>query len=143
MIQIAVMSEKPVTGAGPPRVLLVEDDVDMRELLAASLRDTGYDVEEAIDGRDGLAAILREPPALLITDCNMPNMSGNELVEILALDERLRLIPAIVMSALKQPPLPANVIAFLAKPFKMAQLRAAVCECLASVRPGPSKNPIG
>lgn len=98
----------------------------MRELIAESLRGAGYGVEEAGDGRDALAAIMRACPSLLITDCDMPNMTGNELVEHLALDERLRSIPAIVISALKQSPLPANVIAFLAKPFTMEQLRAAI-----------------
>jgi CheY-like chemotaxis protein len=111
---------------------LVEDDVEMRELVAASLRGAGYDVEEAGDGRDALAAIMRKRPSLLITDCNMPNMTGNELVEQLALDDQLSSIPAIVISALKQPPLPANAIVFLAKPFKMHQLRAAVRDCLAT-----------
>jgi CheY-like chemotaxis protein len=115
----------------PDRLLLVEDDVDMRELVAEALRGAGYDVEEAGDGRDALVAIMRECPSLLITDCDMPNMTGNELVEHLALDERLCLLPAIVISALKQPPMPANVVVFLAKPFKMDQLQAAVRDCLA------------
>ena len=133
-----------IEGAGMPQtwskvtsakhLLLVEDDVDMRELVAESLRGAGYDVEEAGDGQDALAAIMRKRPSLLITDCNMPNMTGNELVAQLALDERLCSIPAIVVSALKQPPLPANVIVFLAKPFKMEQLHAAVRDCLASGR---------
>lgn len=131
-IDVAVIAETRSTDIAAPRLLLVEDDVDARELLAAWLRDAGYEVDEAGDGRDALASIMREPPSLLITDCNMPNMSGNELVELLALDERLRSIPAIVISALKQPPLPVNVIVFLAKPFKMEQLRAAVCACLAT-----------
>jgi type IV pilus assembly protein PilB len=114
------------------RVLLVEDDVDMRELVAESLRGTGYAVEEACDGRDALLAIIRKCPSVLITDCDMPNMSGNELVEHLAADARLCSIPAIVMSALKQPPLPANVLVFLAKPFTQAKLQAAVRDCLAT-----------
>lgn len=113
-------------------LLLVEDDVDMRELVAESLRGAGYDVEEAGDGRDALASIMRQCPMLLITDCNMPNMTGNELVEHLALDERLCLIPAIVVSALKQPLLPANVLVFLAKPFTMDKLQAAIRDCLAT-----------
>ena len=116
----------------PNHLLLVEDDIDMRELVAESLRAAGYDVEEAGDGRDALAAIVRECPSLLITDCNMPNMTGNELLEHLARDERFCLIPAIVVSALKQPPLPANVIVFLAKPFTMDKLHTAIRDCLAT-----------
>ena len=104
----------------------------MRALVADSLRGAGYEVKEASDGRDALAAITRERPLLLITDCNMPNMTGNELVEHLALDVQLSLIPAIVTSALKQPPMPANVIVFLAKPFTMEKLQAAVRVCLAT-----------
>jgi CheY-like chemotaxis protein len=126
----AVMTETPSTDITAPRVLLAEDDVDARELLAMLLRDAGYEVEEAGDGREALASIVREPPSLLITDCNMPNMSGNELVELLALDARLRSIPAIVISALKQLVLPANVIVFLTKPFKVEQLLRAVRDCL-------------
>lgn len=122
----------PSQDSSTNHLLLVDDDVDMRELVAASLRGAGYDVEEAGDGRNALAAIMRECPSLLITDCNMPNMTGNELVEELSHDERLCLIPAIVISALKQPPMPANVITFLAKPFRMEQLEAAIRDCLAT-----------
>ena len=113
-------------------LLLVEDDVDMRELVAESLREAGYQVEEVGDGRDALASIMRECPELLITDCNMPNMTGNELVEQLALHERFCLIPVIVVSALKQPPLPTNVLVFLAKPFTMQNLQAAIRESLST-----------
>jgi CheY-like chemotaxis protein len=77
---------------------------------------------------------MRARPLVLITDCNMPNMTGNELVETLARDERLCSIPAIVISALKQPSLPTNVIVFLTKPFTLKQLQAAVRDCLATTQ---------
>jgi CheY-like chemotaxis protein len=134
MIETAVMTDAPARTPSARRVLLVEDDHDTRELLAGFLRATGYDVEEAADGQDALAAILRQAPSLLITDCNLPHMSGNELVEILALDDRLRLIPTIVISARNQTTLPANVTMFLAKPFTVVQLRAAVRDCLGTAR---------
>jgi len=126
----AVVVEKRSKNSSVRRVILAEDDLDTREMIAESLRATGYDVEEAVDGRDAFAAILREHRSLLITDCTMPNMSGRELVELLALDPRLRTIPTIVISALERPPFPANVKVFLAKPFKMRQLHAAVRACL-------------
>ena len=122
-------------------LLLVEDDVDTRELVADSLRGAGYTVEEAGDGRDALAAIMRECPSLLITDCNMPNMSGNELVEHLALDVRLCSMPVIVVSALKQPRLPANVIVSLTKPFKIGELVAAIRRCLAASSDASEHDP--
>jgi CheY-like chemotaxis protein len=143
MIAVAIVTEQPSTGLGPRRVLLVEDDVDTREFVAEALRDSGHDVEEATDGREALAAILRESPRLLITDCNMPRMSGNELVEILARDERLCSIPVIVVSARSQPPLPANVLAFLHKPFTMKQLGAAVRDSLSPRLPVSPKPSVG
>ena len=124
------VSADPTIGV-PNHLLLVDDDADVRELVAAALRAAGYAVEEAVDGRSALASIARACPSLLITDCNMPNMTGNELVEQLALDERLRWIPAIVISALNQTHLPANVI-FLAKPFTMLALRTAIRDCIAA-----------
>ncbi len=114
------------------RLVLAEDDVDLRELLAESLRLAGYRVEEVGDGREALAAIMRECPEFLITDCNMPNMTGNELVAHLALDARLCTIPAIVISATKRPSLPANVVEFLAKPFAVERLHATIRDHLAT-----------
>jgi CheY-like chemotaxis protein len=113
-------------------LLVVEDDADTRELVAWSLRRAGYDVEEAGDGREALASIMRECPRLLITDCNMPNMTGIELATQLAVDERLCSIPVIVVSSQKQRSLPANVVEFLAKPFTMDRLRVTIRDCLAS-----------
>ncbi len=132
MIEAAIMTNTRATDIAAHRVLLAEDDVDTRESLAELLRDAGYEVEAVGDGQDALAAIMRERPSVLITDCNMPNMTGTELLETLALDPQLCSIPAIVISAEKQPSLPANVIVFLAKPFNVEQLRAAVRDCLAS-----------
>ena len=136
MVEPAVTSEAPTRSPVAVRVLLVEDDADTRDLLARFLRDVGYDVAEAVDGNDALATIRRAPPTLLITDCNLPRMSGNELVEVLAHDDRLRSIPTIVTSANEQGTFPANVIVFLAKPFTLAQLRAAIRACLA-LEPAP------
>jgi CheY-like chemotaxis protein len=116
------------------RLLLADDDIDTRELVADRLRSTGYDVKEVGDGRDALAAIIHNRPSLLITDCNMPNMSGTELVQQLARDASLSSIPAIVVSAVKQCAMPSNVIAFLPKPFAMATLQAAIRTCLEPTR---------
>lgn len=111
-------------------MLLVEDDGDVRALVAESLRNQGYDVREAADGREALTAISLERPSLVITDCSMPNMTGNELVAHLAGDQQLSTIPTILISAVLQPAMPSNVLVFLRKPFSIAQLRAAVRGCL-------------
>lgn len=109
----------------PSHLLVVDDDEDSRELVAESLRRLGYQVTEARDGRDALVSIMRECPSLLITDCSMPNMTGNELVATLAGDERWCAIPTIVVSSMEQPALPQNAV-FLAKPFTIQKLEAVI-----------------
>jgi CheY-like chemotaxis protein len=111
------------------RVLLVEDDCDVRRVLVKLLRHAGYDVVEAEDGREGLAAIERERPSVIITDCEMPRMNGPELLEHLARDSRYCSIPAIVLSGTDPPPLPKSAVAFLAKPIESEQFLSAVRSC--------------
>lgn len=69
-------------------VLTVDDSAAIRELLAFTLRDAGYEVAEAVDGVDGLAQASARPFDLVITDYNMPRMDG------IALVARLRELPA-------------------------------------------------
>jgi CheY-like chemotaxis protein/anti-sigma regulatory factor (Ser/Thr protein kinase) len=60
-------------------VLLVDDDQDLRSVLAASLQDLGYSVIEAVDGAEGLVLLEQHEPDLLVADFAMPGMSGAEL----------------------------------------------------------------
>jgi CheY-like chemotaxis protein len=62
------------------RILLVDDNAEVRESLALLLSLTGYEVLESSDGADALETIGREPPDLLITDLRMPGMDGLELI---------------------------------------------------------------
>jgi DNA-binding response OmpR family regulator len=63
------------------RVLCIEDDRETAGLLAEELAERGYDVCVAHNGREGFAAILAQPPDLVICDLNMPVMSGFELLQ--------------------------------------------------------------
>jgi DNA-binding NtrC family response regulator len=65
----------------PARILVVDDDENLRWVLKTQLEDMGYSVSSAIDGEQALAAIEREPPALILTDLKMPGLSGMELLE--------------------------------------------------------------
>ena len=64
----------------PRSILIVDDDELMRSFLSAVLREEGYLVEEANDGREGLAKFLSYDPDLVITDLKMPDMTGLELM---------------------------------------------------------------
>ena len=61
------------------KIMIVDDDPNIRELICVLLRDGGFDVCEAKDGRDALLKITGENPALAIVDLMMPNMDGYEL----------------------------------------------------------------
>ena len=87
--------------AGSNKILCVEDDRDTAALIAEDLADRGYDVTLAHDGREGLEAMLREPPDLALVDINMPAMTGLELLErVTALAPRFERTPFVFLTAL-------------------------------------------
>lgn len=64
------------------RILVVDDDDSTRECLAELLASHGYDVSTAEDGFDALLQLTQEPPDVIISDLNMPGMSGFELLPV-------------------------------------------------------------
>lgn len=109
------------------RLLVVDDEVLIREVLATVLGDEGYAVTTASDGRHALALITADPPDLLISDVTMPHMDGRELLT--QVREQFPTLPVILMSALTpwkpQRDLPAHT-EFLAKPFDLGVLLACI-----------------
>jgi DNA-binding response OmpR family regulator len=83
------------------RILCVEDDRETAALIAEELSGRGYDVTVAHDGREGFTAILKDAPALVLSDISMPAMSGVELLERLtALAPRFHSMPFVFLTAL-------------------------------------------
>jgi DNA-binding NarL/FixJ family response regulator len=83
------------------KILCIEDDRETAALIAEELVDRGYDVTLAHDGREGLAAILRIMPDLVLSDISMPAMSGFELLErLVALAPRFSKMPFVFLTAL-------------------------------------------
>ena len=70
----------PSTDRRPPRILVVDDERSMRELLAIVLRREGYEVLLAENGRAAVDTLEREPVDLLISDIKMPDLSGVEVL---------------------------------------------------------------
>lgn len=71
-----------------PRVLVVDDDLEIRKLLREALEEAGFEVDVARDGAEGLAQYRRQRADVVITDILMPKRSGIELVSSLLRDDR-------------------------------------------------------
>jgi DNA-binding NarL/FixJ family response regulator len=85
----------------PRKILCIEDDRETAALIAEELIDRGYEVALAHDGREGLAAVLKIMPDLVLADISMPVMSGFEVLERLtALAPRFSKMPFIFLTAL-------------------------------------------
>src|SRR5208283_2173600 len=83
------------------KILCIEDDRETAALIAEELVDRGYAVSLAHDGREGLAAILRIMPDLVLSDISMPALSGFELLErLIALAPRFAKMPFVFLTAL-------------------------------------------
>jgi len=83
------------------KILCIEDDRETAALIAEELVDRGYAVSIAHDGREGLTAILKTMPDLVLSDVSMPLMSGFELLErLIALAPRFAKMPFVFLTAL-------------------------------------------
>jgi DNA-binding response OmpR family regulator len=83
------------------KILCIEDDRDTASLICEELVDRGFEVRAAYNGREGLAAILKEPPDLVLSDIGMPGMSGFELLGTLtSMEPRFGSMPFVFLTAL-------------------------------------------
>jgi CheY-like chemotaxis protein len=85
------------------KILLVEDEELMIDLLQRKLEKEGYEVSVARDGEEGLEAMRKSKPDLILLDIIMPKMGGFEVMEEMGKDEQLKKIPVIVISNSGQP----------------------------------------
>ncbi len=81
------------------RVLIADDDADVRELVEFKLRQSGWEVSTARDGEEALAQLIAAPPDVAVLDIMMPKLDGYETCKRLKADEATRSIPIILLSA--------------------------------------------
>src|SRR4051812_20766826 len=81
-----------------PLILVVDDTEDNRAIFRLCLEDAGFRLDEAVDGRDALAHIERERPALVLMDLSMPVMDGWEATRRIKANPATRDIPVLVIS---------------------------------------------
>jgi CheY-like chemotaxis protein len=84
--------------AGPKRILIVDDEQDIRTYLSALLGDQGYETMEARDGGEALQMIQAAPPDLITLDISMPEKSGVRFFRELKMDDRWKAIPVVVVT---------------------------------------------
>ncbi|MEI6266656.1 MAG: response regulator [bacterium] len=84
------------------KVLLVEDDVALRDIYSARFMAEGYDVVTASDGEMALTQAVREKPSLIILDVMMPKISGFDVLDILRATPETKNTKVIMMTALSQ-----------------------------------------
>ncbi|WP_017653431.1 ATP-binding protein [Fortiea contorta] len=128
---IQTRSEPVVSDAVPPRILLVEDNSDMREYVKRLLQSQRYAVETVTDGMAALTAIGQHQPDLILSDVMMPVMDGFELLRSLRRDLATREIPIILLSARageesRVEGLQTGADDYLIKPFSARELLARV-----------------
>lgn len=115
-------------------VLIVDDEFGLADITADLLRDAGYDVTLAINGKLALDSLAASPADLVLTDLMMPVMDGPEMIRRMRADPRFAAIPVILMTALPEAvPTGAAALhdALLVKPFSVDEVLAAVHRLLA------------
>jgi CheY-like chemotaxis protein len=124
---------QPASDRAAATILVCDDDPSLRELVRAVL-GPAYLFAEAADGLEALALARELRPDLVVLDVMLPGLSGIEVLEALRLDEELRSIPVVVITAWSHAELDAQVAGadrFVSKPFDPDQLSRAVEELLA------------
>ena len=111
------------------RILVVEDDESMRELLRLHLSSAGYAVETAEDAITAGYALLKAPPDLIVCDVSMPHMDGLELITALRADQAMPKVPVIFLTSDAEGEGRARqlgIAEYLSKPVRLEELLAAV-----------------
>ncbi len=107
----------------PKSILVVDDAGSMRGLIAMTLRSNGYEAVEACDGLDGLDKLTQNKFDMILTDLNMPNMNGIEMIRQIKAQAQYRFIPIVMLTteseeSKKQQGQQAGAKAWIVKPFK-------------------------
>ncbi len=122
------------------RILVVDDDPDIRALAKRALSQDGHIVNEASSGKEALRLIEAEPPDLLVLDLLMPEQGGLEILEILRSRQATATLPVVLLTAMDDEAstragFEVGATDYVTKPFTIPQLAARVRACL--TRGGP------
>jgi PleD family two-component response regulator len=130
-----------------PKLLIIEDDLDLADMLTAYFRVEGYEVVTVNLGEDGVHAYQSSHPDLIILDIRLPDMDGVEVASRLRGDQRTSDIPIIFMTDKQElidclQGLELGVDGYITKPFDVQDLRLRVRNVLRRVSQETSTNPV-
>jgi len=113
------------------KILAVDDSASMRQMVSFTLRNAGHEVLEAADGREALEIARKTPVNLVLSDVNMPNMDGIQLIRELRALPSYRFTPILMLTtesaaSRKQEGKAAGATGWIVKPFDPDQLLATV-----------------
>jgi DNA-binding response OmpR family regulator len=118
------------------KILIAEDERDIRDLIAFTLQFNGYEVVTAADGEEAVALALQQKPDLILLDVRMPRKTGYDACKAIKADEKTKDIPVMFLSAKGQEAeiqagMAAGASEYLIKPFAPDALTARVRTVLA------------
>ncbi len=116
------------------RVLVVDDELIIQQVIGEVLQDEGYDVLYAGTGRSTITLLSTERPDLVLLDMMMPDGDGHAVLETMQSHQHLRTIPVIIVSTgIIRPRSNEGIVGFLDKPFDLGRLLETV---VAAIGPG-------
>ena len=125
----------------PARLLVVDDEEDIRAVLQARLEAAGFEVNTASDGLEALSRVRESAPDLIVLDLMLPGMDGFSVCAMLKHDQQFARIPILILSARSQASdrdtgMKLGADAYLTKPFATAEL----IECIRNLLNGRRKK---
>jgi CheY-like chemotaxis protein len=118
------------------KILVAEDERDIRDLIEFTLQFAGYQIITASNGEEMVQLALKEVPDLILSDVRMPKMTGYEACKLIKAEPKTAHIPVVFLSAKGQEAevqtgLAVGATEYLLKPFELTQLTEKVAEILA------------
>lgn len=116
-------------------IMTVDDSSSIRQMVSFTLKGAGYEIIEAVDGKDALSKLNGKPIHMMLVDLNMPNLDGISLIREVRANENYKFIPLIMLTTesqavKKQEGKAAGATGWIVKPFKPEQLLSVVKKVL-------------